>query len=163
MEIPLSVSNTGNGILLWDVVEHPEWITVNSNTTAGFSYDHILAPNSKNTSIYLSLDIEKINFNSLSERLLIASNDKKRPVTEVSIDLDLGNPSLRCNINTIDLNNNEDYNNFYFYNTGDGVLLWRIEDCPEWLTLSATSGYMTYYSQDIRFSFAKNDLPTDIN
>ena len=133
----LPVKNTGDGILLCNIAQHPAWLTLNQSAK---NTAYIIPSNGQE---YL-----QFNFNpdvplseDISGKIVIVTNDKDKPVVEVSVQMDLGNPMISSNVpGTIDFGRTETTRSFYFYNQGNGYLVWKIEGCPEWLTVSPSNG-----------------------
>jgi hypothetical protein len=161
-EQPLYIRNKGNGILIWDIVEYPKWVTVQYNDE--YMTNNILVPYSENSNVIISLNTELSVTGNNHGELVIASNDKNNKLVKINIDFDSGYPFLECNPDVIYLGNRNDNNVLYLYNRGDGILVWKIENCPEWLTPSYSSGHLdSYNSEYITFSYNENNLPTDSN
>jgi len=161
---PLTIKNRGEGILLWTIVEKPEWIAINDlfSVTNPPRYSSSFAISSFNEfNFMLSYDFESLNPNDLTgKRIVIASNDKNKSQTVIDIQFDMGNPVMFCDPDILDFETTDFTRLFNIYNQGDGLLTWRIESCPEWLSVSETSGILTpSSSKTLQFTCNRDLLP----
>ena len=54
-----------------------------------------------------------------------------------------GTPSLQCSDNQLDFNQTDNTLSLNISNQGHGLLIWEIDSCPEWLTVSETGGILS--------------------
>ena len=156
----LEISNGDNGILLWAIVEKPDWMTI--------SYEG--APLSENSMYALSMGMQAwldlqlkpdiTDMDNLKGRIVIVSNDKNNREKVVDIQYDMGNPFFYCHTNRLDFGKIENTQSLYFTNSGNGYLKWSIESCPEWLSVSESKGWMSpYTSKTLTFTCNRDLLP----
>ncbi|MCL1937452.1 MAG: hypothetical protein FWF52_03530 [Candidatus Azobacteroides sp.] len=160
----LSIKNAGQGILLWNILEYPQWLIVSNNNGMMYGYSSILPYNAEET-VYVTFDPNVPFQEGLSGKLVIGSNDKNKPEVEVEIQMDLGNPAFYSYfVPTLDFGRTETTLPFEFSNQGNGILAWTIEGCPEWLSVSRTSGYSYPYSWDnLTFTCNRGLVPSGVN
>ncbi|MDR0724889.1 MAG: hypothetical protein LBF59_02630, partial [Prevotellaceae bacterium] len=159
----LNVANKGEGILVWNIIDFPEWITVNPYSSSGILFPY------ETTSVNITynedfISLEDISLDKIKDKytgkIIIASNDKKKPQTVTDVILNIGSPSARYYTDMIDFERTETVLSFYTENFGDGILIWQIEDYPEWITLSQTHGFLTSYGNiEIRVTCDRSKLP----
>ena len=137
------IKNTGYGILFWNVIQHPEWLKLHNRNewTSDKQVGGIIAPN-ETDAFYLTYNTNIAFTEYLPGKIIIASNDKNEPFIEVEVEIDFGNPSLYLWDEVLDFGLTETIRDFRFSNQGDGFLTWKIEGCPEWLTVSENSGIL---------------------
>ena len=161
--VPFTVKNTGQGILLFSIVEKPDWVSFNES----ISYSDppvynvfMIAPNSEKD-FYLSYNTESLSINDLTGKIVIASNDKNNSETVTNIQVDMGNPLLYCSDSQLNFGRTETTQQINFSNQGDGLLTWKIESCPEWLSVSDTSGILSPISwQTLSFTCNRDLMPS---
>ena len=158
----LPIKNTGRGILIWNITALPSWLSLNYGDSNNNRYPNLL-PQDGVTSVYLSCKPDIPYEENLSGKIGIASNDQSKPQVEVEVVMDWGNPVFRYEgSNTMDFGLTETIRLFEFSNQGNGLLVWKIEDCPEWLSVSKTSGSLIPYSQErITFTCIRSLIPLD--
>jgi hypothetical protein len=156
----LSIGNTGDGILLWDVVSMPEWLKVDTNRQDASS---VIIPQGSTGNLYLTFNSEAITSSDLTGNIVLKTNDKDNPEVSISVTADLGNPSYVDTYNgsaKIDFGRTETSQIFSFSNQGNGWLIWSLENLPEWLNVSQSNGVVNpYNSKDIRFTCNRDLLP----
>lgn len=163
--LQLPISNNGDGILLWDIVSMPDWLSLDSS---------LISPNgvilARNTSYYIPLKIKldaNVSVDEYEGDIVLRSNDKQKELATVRVTIDLGNPV--CYIsglynNRVDFNSNLSNISFTIYNQGNGLLNWQFADLPDWLKVSKSSGILgSYYSESIQFSVESARLETGLN
>jgi hypothetical protein len=139
----VDVQNTGKGILMWDVVAHSEWISVVIPADRKLTLT-VLPENSMGHFIlYLHPENSTLLKDYLEGEIVIASNDKMKRELTINVQYDLGNPSLDIHSNELNFRRTETSVSLSFSNSGNGILLWKIEDCPEWLTVSEARGMLS--------------------
>ena len=144
---PFLIENTGNGILFWSVVDHPDWLKINNQSIYKNEVARFLPPNNTVT-LYFSYNSDIPYSENLSGKIVIESNDKNKPFVEIEIQVDLGNPNLQTHgeFGTINFERTGTTAEFWFSNQGVGYLSWKVEGCPEWLTVSDYSKISDPYS-----------------
>ncbi len=153
----LRIQNTGLGVLMWNIVSMPDWLAIDSSRLepTGFiimqehSYD-------------LPLTLKKgENFSgNLTGNIVLVTNDKAHPTVSINATAELGDPSLNITTNVIILTTSEPSKSLSFSNYGSGLLTWKFENIPDWLTISPSSGLNSPYfsSGDVVFSFNRDKL-----
>lgn len=89
------VRNTGNGILLLSILQLPEWLSLMGNDGNPISieeYPVLVLPPDSNEDIPFLINQTAPNSGKHSGKIIISSNDKNKPVVEIDIQIDLGNP-----------------------------------------------------------------------
>jgi len=162
-KLTLPVQNTGNGILFWSVADHPDWLNFYSNIgwDSTNEISGIIPPNATDA-FYLSYN-PNVYSENLSGKIVIASNDKNKPFVEIEIDL--GNPALNTlESGTINFGRAETTQQFSFSNQGNGILAWKVEGCPEWLTVSVSNDSLNHLtSSSLVFTCNRVLLPSGLN
>jgi hypothetical protein len=155
----LVVKNTGNGILIWSIVEKSNWFSIPD----GLINHTFMLPQNGEYVIDLSCNIESLISTDLQGRIVIATNDKNNSSPVVTIYCNPGNRSLSCSTNHLDFGRTEVIQSFNISNQGDGLLTWKIESCPEWLNVSETSGMLyPYSSKTLVFTCNRDLLPNEL-
>jgi hypothetical protein len=174
-DIKLSIKNIGNGILIWSVSDLPEWLLIKSSigTILHASIPVSALPPNGEGEIFLSynstvpfLDVMEKS----SEKIVITTNDKDNPKVEVDINAhsDLGNSSLAVEemnwrgANKINFGQTSTWQQYHFYENGDGFLVWKIDGCPEWLTIDESHG-ISFGSHSVNFSCNRTLLSSGEN
>jgi len=144
---PLQISNTGDGILLWDVVSMPEWLKVDQGQ---FDPTSFMIAKGRIASLPLILDSKAALQNSLTGTLVLKTNDKSHPLVEIAVTANLGTPQLTFYNDKIDFGSTQTSKRLDINNYGSGILVWSIEGLPDWLSVSPASGMFTsYQSADV--------------
>jgi len=160
------IQNTGNGLLIWSVVYHPDWVTISTDIW-GAVYETetvgIITTN-ETVTLYLSYNPDAPYFENLSGQIVIASNNKNRPIVEVEIQMDMGYPILNTwESGDINFGRTETTRQFSFSNQGNGFLAWKIDGCPEWLTVSEHNGILhSYNSTKLTFICNRNLISSGV-
>ena len=161
----LEIRNTGDGILLWDVVSMPSWLSVDW----GYFYpsETILLQNSSSRLLFV-FNLEAALTKGLEGNIVLKTNDKNNPLVTISVKVDLGTPELRLweiENNQIDFGAAQNSKTLRISNWGDGMLVWSLKELPEWLTASPTNGiYLAYTSYDnIEFTCDRTKLQPGLN
>lgn len=160
---PLRISNTGDGILLWDIAAMPDWLSVDM---ANFNMESIMIGEGAEALVPFILNAEKAINGNPSGTIVLKTNDKNNPQIEINVSADLGTPNL--SIYSYDLPVNfgtaDSSKTLSFSNNGNGLLAWRIEGLPNWLTVSAASGISHSYSNtQIEFTCDRSKLEPGLN
>jgi hypothetical protein len=161
----LDIYNKGKGILIWEIIEYPEWLVVDNS-----SAKTVLLPEEA-TSIRIAYNAEyplkEISFEKIEQlgQIVIVSNDKDKRKIIINVSCNPGNPSLAYYDNEIiDFRYTETEKSVSFSNQGNGILRWQIEDCPEWITVSRTQGVLfSYSSEDLKITCDRTELPEGEN
>ena len=158
----LNISNSGEGILLWGIAEKPEWITLAlpGGTTLPDQTRYPL-PQGSSITLDLSYNNSSIPSSDLSGKIVITSNDKNNREKVINIRFNMGNPSLSCYYNQLNFGRTEVTQTMEFSNQGYGLLTWKIESCPEWLSVSEASGALLPYSyKTLTFTCDRSLMPS---
>ena len=145
--LSINISNSGEGVLLWDVVSMPEWLMVD---TANLVMNGVVVPRYSHYNIPLKFNYNAdVSSNDYIGDIVLSTNDKENPLVTVHVTADLGNPMFNMSTeykSKIDFSTN--LTNIYFsiYNHGYGLLSWRFVDLPEWLSIFTTSGILYSYN-----------------
>ena len=94
--IPLVIKNTGQGILLFSIVEMPEDISISEWRDNPYQINNypFIIPQYDEITLDLLYNSESIHPDNVEGRIVIVSNDKNNRETVIDISFDLGNPSL---------------------------------------------------------------------
>lgn len=139
----LSISNTGDGVLLWDIVSIPDWLTVNMSQ---FSPTSVILGKGATASVPFILDSKAAVQSGFTGIIVLKTNDKNNSLVEITVAANLGTPNLSFNNDHIDFGSTETRKNLSIYNNGNGMLIWSMEGLPEWLSVSSSSGVFAPYS-----------------
>lgn len=139
----LSISNTGDGVLLWDIVSMPDWLTVNLSQISPTS---VILGNGAVASVPFILDAKAAVQNGLTGTIVLKTNDKNNPLIEIAVSASLGTPNIYYYSDQIDFGATETSKNLEINNNGNGILIWSIEGLPEWLSVTHASGVYPPYS-----------------
>lgn len=158
----LQISNSGDGVLLWDIVSMPDWLTVNMNQ---FTPTSLILGKGASATLPLSFNIQTPVQNNLKGTIILKTNDKINPLVEIAVSAELGTPDPYFYEEKIDLGNTETTKTTRIHNQGDGILVWNIEGLPEWLSVSTASGIVMPHSssEEIIFTCARDNLPAGMN
>ena len=159
----LHIENTGNGILLWDIISMPQWLSIDMNN---INLSGIIIPQHNSYSLPLTFDSEALLAGELTGSIVLKTNDKNNPEIEIIVTADLGTPQLNLwKIYQLDFGITETSKALEMRNYGSGILAWHFEDLPEWLTVSPAKGvyYPGTYYDDIVFTYDKDKLQPGLN
>jgi hypothetical protein len=158
----LQISNTGDGVLLWDIVSMPDWLTVNLNQ---FNLTSVMLGKGAAASVPFTLDPRPAAQSGLKGTIVLKTNDKRYPLVEIAVSADLGTPNLTILNERLDFGSSETSKTFGIYNQGNGILLWRFEGLPGWLSVSPESGMYQPYSSsgDVIFTCDYGKLQPGLN
>jgi hypothetical protein len=159
----LRIVNQSEGILIWQVVECPEWLQLDfPNNPYMQSNDGMpsgLLLKDAPVELFLSFNFSGNISEKMSGQVVIASNDKTNPLKTIQVNVDLGNPSIYFYDQLLDFGKTGTSVGLNFYNQNDGILLWQFTDLPEWLTCSQIKGSIIYDWQNVTFTADRNRVP----
>jgi hypothetical protein len=162
----LEISNSGNGVLLWDIISMPDWLSVDMDQ---FNPISVILGQGVSTNIPLKLDVERAVQNSmtgLAGSIWLRTNDKDNPEVEIAVSADLGTPQVKIysyNL-PIDFGAIETNHSLQIRNDGNGILAWSFENLPDWLSVSPSTGVCSAYSYfEITFTCDRSQLEPGIN
>jgi hypothetical protein len=141
------IINNSEGILIWNITKYPEWVKIEYNQAE----NQIVYPHYGGIGFGISYNTDyKLTERKMSGQIVISSNAKNQPEYVINVTYIAGIPSINC------------YNNIVFYasspkqsfsisNSGQGniPLTWELENCPDWLTWSKTSGSLYPSDHDV--------------
>lgn len=133
----IELYNTGLGVLIWDVVSMPDWLTVDIGRL-DYKSRFIGPANISNLPLKF-VPTDQVS-GELTGTIVLSTNDKKNPNVTISVSNNLGTPRLSINTSLISFGSADITQTLYFNNSGSGILVWNFEDIPNWLTISNTSG-----------------------
>jgi hypothetical protein len=161
----LLLTNTGNGILLWDIISMPAWLDVNM---ASISADGIIIPKDGHYAIPFIINTDsQINETELSGTIVLRTNDKENPTVNIQVTANLGSPVLLfwgLNNYSLDFAPPQFSYSFDIQNNGNGLLAWQFTDLPDWLSVNKINGNLTpYLNATIEFNCDKDKLAPGLN
>ncbi|MCL1934344.1 MAG: hypothetical protein FWF53_11105 [Candidatus Azobacteroides sp.] len=159
----LVIRNGGEGVLLWSFAEMSDWISVNNpgkifDSTNNYTF--MILPFEESV-IDLSCSIESFVSPDAQGKIVIRSNDKNNGETTINVSCDLGDPILGCSNNRLDFGQTDVTRLLNIYNgQGNGLLTWKIDSCPEWLSVSEMDGFLPPLSlRTLLFTCDRSQLP----
>lgn len=158
----LQISNSGDGILLWDIVSMPPWLTVNMGQ---FDLMSVILGKGAIANLPLSFDVQYAVQNNLKGTIVLKTNDKNNPLIEIAVSANLGTPDLSLYSNELNFGTSETSKIFGLYNYGNGILIWSFDGLPEWLSVSPSSGMYQPHSTsgDVIFTCDRSKLQPGLN
>jgi hypothetical protein len=161
----LQIQNTGNGILIWNLVSLPSWLDVNMEL---FNPGNLIVPSGQAYQLPLALDINNIhNSNSLNGSIVLSTNDESNPEVVIQVSVQLGTPTLSTSGisgNQIDFGSSGTTKSVHISNQGNGILIWELDNLPEWLSASSSNGILsTYNSEAVSFTCDRDKLLPGLN
>jgi len=161
--IPLVIKNNGQGILLWSMVEKPDWVSFTDSLSASYppNSSSLAIPPNGAISLTLLYNIQSLAPNAdLTGRIRILSNDKNNGETVINVQCAVGDPVLQCSANQLDFGSTDVIRSLDISNQGSGLLMWTLSGCPEWLSVSETRGTLSpYSSRTLVFTCDRSLLP----
>lgn len=153
----LQIQNAGNGILIWNLVSMPDWLAID---TARLELKGVFIAPYNSYNIPLKLKPNGNSTGYLTGSIVISTNDKEHPRLSINMIANLGTPQLSIYTNSINFAATETSKTLSFNNIGNGTLIWKFEDIPDWLTITPSSGlYNSYTSNgDIFFNCDRSKL-----
>ena len=158
----LHISNSGDGVLLWDIVSMPDWLTVNMSQ---FNPMSLILGKGAVASLTFTFNIQAAVQNNLKGTIVVKTNDKNNPLVEIAVSANLGKPGLSIYDRQIDFGSSETTKTTQIYNQEYGVLIWSFEGLPQWLSVSTASGIVMPYSSptDVTFTCNRGILQPGLN
>lgn len=158
----LQITNTGNGILLWDIADMPRWLTINMDR---FNPMSVILGKNEVTSIHFDIDSGAAMQSGLSGKIILVTNDKNNEWVEIVVTANLGTPKLGVYDENFQIEYPQTSRAFYFNNYGDGLLVWSFEGIPDWLSISQEKGIFPPHSTagDIIFTCDQEKLEPGLN
>ena len=148
----MDIKPQNNGILIWQIVEHPEWITVSDSIG-------IRRNNYYDKTVSINMNPENMPLTDVVGNIVIANNSINSPLCTVSVKYNAGNPSFSCYDDLLDFGRTENQKSISIRNQGNGLLAWKVEECPEWINISPQNGILSYYySEEIAFTCNRTEL-----
>jgi hypothetical protein len=152
----LSIKNNGAGILLWDIKSMPYWLAID---TVRLKPTDFYIPSNGSLNLPFCLNLNKPVSGNLTGTMVLTTNDKDHPSVAVNVTADLGTPRLSIYTNSINFAYTETSKTLSFYGGGNGLLFWKFEDLPNWLTITPSSGMSsTSSSSNVVFSCDRTKL-----
>lgn len=87
----LEIGNSGKGILVWDIVSLPNWLSIDANRFISISPEGIIIPQHSSALLPLIINSDKVYNKYPTGKIVLKTNDKNNPRVEIEITLDLGN------------------------------------------------------------------------
>ncbi len=158
----LQIQNSGPGILIWNIVSMPDWLTVD---TARLESNGLYISQYYSYNIPLKIIPGKITSGSLTGKIVLSTNDKEHSTVSVNVTTNLGTPELSIYTNTINFSTTETAKSLSFVNYGSGILIWEFKDIPAWLTITPSSGMYSPFTSyaNIVFSCDRTKLSAGQN
>ncbi|MDR2840427.1 MAG: hypothetical protein LBV75_04065 [Paludibacter sp.] len=160
----LTIGNTGDGILLWEVIAMPQWLALD---TAQLNINNLMIAKNANASIPFAFNSNAALTGSVSGVIVLRSNDKHNPQVSINVTADLGTPrlSLYSSYITIDFGSTTTSKSISFSNQGNGILTWTLENLPDWLSVTKTNGTLksSYDIEYINFTCDRSKLAAGLN
>lgn len=150
------IYNAGAGVLIWDVVRIPDWLVID---TFQISQTNVFIMQYENYILPLKLNLNSRFSDVMTGDIVLKTNDKEHPTVSIHASADLGTPQLNIYTTALNFASNETSKTLCFSNSGSGILSWKFEDLPEWLTISPSSGfYDQFTSHNIVFDCDRTKL-----
>jgi len=158
----LQITNSGDGVLLWDIVSMPNWLTVNMNQ---FNLKSMILGKGAAATLPFTFDVKAAVQNNLKGTIVLKTNDKNNSLVEIAVSANIGTPSLSFSNKQLDFGSSETTKTARIYNQGNGLLIWSIEGLPEWLSVSTANGIAMPYTSanDITFTCNRSNLQPGLN
>jgi hypothetical protein len=126
--LQVTISNTGNGTLLWGVNESLSWLSVSPGTGSGGQTLTVTALRAG------------LSPGAYSGSFQVTSNGGNATVDVAVVKPDLGDPVLVVGPTVLNLSALQTNASFLISNGGTGTLSWVVQESIPWLTASPTSG-----------------------
>ena len=146
----MNIIPQNDGILIWQIVEYPEWITVS---------DSVGISRYGGRTISININPDNIPLTDVTGEIVIANNSINSPLCTVNIKFNAGNPTFTCYDNQLNFVRKETQKNISISNQGNGLLIWKVEACPDWITVSPQNGLVnSYHSEEVLFTCNRTGL-----
>ena len=161
----LPIKNIGNGVLMCSVSDHSEWLSTEEeiyNFYGSINFSALL-PDCKG---YISLFFNPngMILEDYTGKIVLATNDKNKPKVEIEVQVNLGNASMDWRgANKINFGQTETWQSYQLYKDGDGILVWKVEGCPEWLSVSESYGILSSFTNPLSFTCNRELLSPGVN
>jgi hypothetical protein len=161
----LNITNKGEGVLIWEITDYPKWLEVDASASNNVLLYYERASVTLNYNPSALLEQPSQLFDKITGNIVITSNDKKRSKTVVEITLNPGNPMFDCANDVIDFGRTDTQKTFSIGNYDNGILIWQIDNCPDWITFSPNHGYMLSYNYgtELTVTCDRSKLPAGQN
>lgn len=146
----MQITNTGEGILLWDLLSLPSWLTINESQ---FNPSSLILAKGNAALLPISFNMQAATQSNLTGTIRLKTNDKNHPTVEIAVTANLGTPNLYFMEKQMSFESTETTRTSRVYNQGSGILVWNFEGLPEWISASSTGGTVMPYSSSNDFSF----------
>lgn len=160
----LQISNSGEGILLWDIAAMPDWLRVDMDQ---FNMMSVMLGKGTTASVPFILDAEKAaSASSLNGKLTLVTNDKNNALVDIAVSANLGTPGLNIYVNDlpVEFGSTSTSKTLPVYNNGNGILVWKLEGMPGWLNVSHSGGIINgYHGIEVTFTCDRSKLSPGLN
>ncbi|KOH44471.1 BACON domain-containing protein [Sunxiuqinia dokdonensis] len=159
----MEISNSGDGILLWDIVDMPEWLSVDMSQ---FNLMSVVLGQGAAATIPFVLDAGKAAQSSLTGTITLLTNDKNNPQIDIAVSANLGTPRLTVYSYylPVDFGPTASDKSLSINNSGNGILTWKFEGLPDWLKVSPENGISYGYSDyEIMLTCDRSKLAPGLN
>jgi hypothetical protein len=158
-----NVGNQGKGILLWNIKTMPSWLEVDSSRISTLN---TVIPEYGTFQVALKIKSGSLTGGNLSGSIVLITNDKNNPEVTISVSVNIGNPTLSIysSYTSFDFGRTETTKSFSFSNQGNGLLIWSVENLPDWLSTTKLSGMLNAYtSESVSLTCNRNLVPAGIS
>lgn len=145
------ISNRSNGLLMWDIVSSPDWLDF--HFTTGYlseSAPKIVPP--RDSDLFVSyINSKEDLYDGMEGTIVLNTNDKKSPTVEIKVKLDLGEPTIKLRWvydELINFGESKEEMFFSIYNERNGIIVYRFEELPDWLTITPAKGACYTYREE---------------
>ena len=128
----IRLTNQSEGILIWQVVECPEWVNLSVHSGYTMSYSTSI--------IEVIFNPALPNMDTSKGRIVIANNSRNNQEYIIEVKYESGLPGFICHTNSIDFERSKTQEIVSFHNNRNDLLIWMVEECPEWITISKNKG-----------------------
>lgn len=158
MQPQISIQNIGLGLLFWEITEIPSWMSIDLDAIDPQCF---VLYQSQICNIPVKINVESVPSKNFSGKIYLKTNDKENPTIEITVTANLGYPNIYPNTaSLIDFGRNDLTKSLYISNQGDGLLVWSIEDLPNWISVDVSNGVLgTYDNKTLKFTCDRNLLP----
>jgi len=129
--LTFTITNTGIGVLTWNVISSANWIAVNPAHGSTESESDVVS---------VTVDRTAMSFGNHYETITIASNANSKTIDVLMTIQNPNAPQLSAYPVSMDFGNSEIQMSFNIQNTGTGLLTWNVTDDKSWLSVLPHSG-----------------------